>query len=634
MHGATLPVREDADCGRAGTTESALPVLIDFASPPTVTGSPTSTAWKSEDTVSDANAALCWVDGGGGSQQWDYYLCHAPSNGQDGAMLLGMILAEKLPGVKCWIDLKQDLTEQRLHDGVRNSQNFILLLTADVFESNWVLQELEWAMTYKKNIVLVQETDEQHGKPIIEDLTKTLPSRFLDLFHMNVAIPFMREPEFRDVSVGKIIRASILSRLSVRLLQEHEDISPLMFKAKSLHENDEVVFDPWFVTFTIVCGIALPGSGRKSRCWSRSVQNIILLCGIACASRLFTTEGPAYMDHETILQIVVAHPVVYVFKRVTLRVLSSHCVKDMLENHIDAGRDARRLRLKIRRATALSLVLTTGFTCWAWIAYLPGFFAHWYVVPSDRAIEWAVFGIFHGTIWIVVLPLFFGSLFCCVLMLFVIQELAYMNIVTCFHDLHTRICERGLEAMLESGETLSLTHGSLYRFQLALNSAYQRYQKLHRLAVPAYLVFWVLQLLFLPWSLRSLAKGFQAAQGEEEVHTVARLQQHWFLVVRLTFFSGGSLFFGLPQWLVALQPWGSHHYSWRMRRIRSRIMLDEPHLLPVFMTILDRVDARFRVGVLDTALRLMPLYLAILAVNTAGWNAYAARLLVSTYTLA
>eukprot|EP00929_Paragymnodinium_shiwhaense_P009155 TRINITY_DN113209_c0_g1_i1.p1 TRINITY_DN113209_c0_g1~~TRINITY_DN113209_c0_g1_i1.p1 ORF type:complete len:628 (+),score=65.24 TRINITY_DN113209_c0_g1_i1:132-2015(+) len=610
-------------------TGCALPVLIGRMGRETEASKPT--LRESDDTMVDPDASLFRLDAGD-PPHWDYYMCHKQSNGQDATLLLRMVLAEKLPGVKCWIDLEQDPTERGMHEGVRNCQNFILFLTADVFKSNWVLKELEWAMKYKKNIIMVLETDERHGKPIIEDLKKMLPAKGQDLFHTNVAIPFLRDPEFREVSVNKIIRASLLARSVDKLAlpqQQQEDTSPLMFKAKTWHDDDEVVFDPWFVTFTTVCGIALPGSERKVRRWSRAVQTIILLCGGACASRLFTTEGPAYMDRETILQIVLAHPVIYVFLHVTLNVLDSHCLRDMLENHIDAALEARHIRCKIRRATVLSVVLTTCLTCWAWIAYLPGFFHHWYLVPTGRSLGWIVFGIAHGTIWIVVLPLFFGSLFCCVLMMFMIQELAYLNIATCFCHLDTRIHARGLRAMLERGETLSLSHGSLYRFQLAANAAYQRYKKLHRLAAPAYHVFWLIQLLLLPWSIWSLAKGVHAAQGEEELQVVARVQHNWFLAVRLTFFSGGGLFFGIPQWIVALQPWGSHHYAWRMHWIRSQIVLAQTDMLPIFLTVLDRVDVRFRVGMLDTAFRPMPLYLAILVVNTAGWHAYTARLFCS-----
>eukprot|EP00929_Paragymnodinium_shiwhaense_P012869 TRINITY_DN120753_c0_g1_i1.p1 TRINITY_DN120753_c0_g1~~TRINITY_DN120753_c0_g1_i1.p1 ORF type:complete len:646 (+),score=69.62 TRINITY_DN120753_c0_g1_i1:121-2058(+) len=628
-------LQNDADSGpdsatpTGGATGSAAPVLISPASTPIVTKSSMSLAWKTEDSMDGPDASLFPLREGD-PQHWDYYMCHKQSNGQDATLLLQTFLAEKLPGVRCWIDIEQDPTEQGMHEGVRNCQNFLLFLTAEVFKSKWVLLELEWALQYKKNIVLVLETDERHGKPVIEDLRKGLPSKFSDLFHTNVAIPFLRDPEFREVSLNKIIRASDLARhRRMDAVPHKEKKTPLMFKSKKWHEEDEIVFDSWFVTFTTVCGIALPGSDARVRRWSHMVQTIILLCGLACASRLFTTEGPAYMDRETILQIVVAHPVIFVYLHVTLSVLDSHCVRDMLENHIDATRDAKRIRCKVRVATVLSILLTFALTCWAWVAYLPGFFNHWYFATSERSSAWAVFGISHGAIWVVVLPLFFGSLFCCLLMMFIIQELAYMNIVTCFSQLDTRVRDRGLHSMLERNETLSLSYQSLYRFQIATNAAYQRYRRLHQLAAPAYIVFWLIQAGLLPWSIRSLMKGVQAAQGEEEMEVAERMQEHWFLVVRMTFFSGGGLFFGIPQWIVALQPWGSHHYAWCLHWIRSRIVVTQTDMLPVFMTVLDRVDARFRVGLLHTDFKLMPLYLAILAVNTAGWNAYAARLFCS-----
>ena len=37
----------------------------------------------------------------------------------------------------------------------------------------------------------------------------------------------------------------------------------------------------------------------------------VYVCGVMCLSRLFTTEGPAYFDRGTIIQIVFAHPMIH-----------------------------------------------------------------------------------------------------------------------------------------------------------------------------------------------------------------------------------------------------------------------------------------------------------------------------------
>merc|ERR1719321_1448509 len=111
----------------------------------------------------------------------------------------------------------------------------------------------------------------------------------------------------------------------------------------------------------------------------------------------------------------------------------------MLDHHIDATHDAKRLRWKVRVATACAIAATTILSVWAWVAYLPGFLHMWYLHGGDEnSASWILFGLSHGLIWITVLPLFFGSLFCSLLMMFILQELAYINILTCFNHLDTR----------------------------------------------------------------------------------------------------------------------------------------------------------------------------------------------------
>ena len=48
--------------------------------------------------------------------------------------------------------------------GITASQNFLLFLTADVFQSKWVQLEVKEALRLKKNFVLLLEEDERHAR--------------------------------------------------------------------------------------------------------------------------------------------------------------------------------------------------------------------------------------------------------------------------------------------------------------------------------------------------------------------------------------------------------------------------------------------------------------------------------------
>jgi hypothetical protein len=64
---------------------------------------------------------------------------------------------------RVWIDKQQTATDKGMYDGVRLSQHFILYMTKEVLLSKYCLQEIEWALKHRKNIILVCQQDERHG---------------------------------------------------------------------------------------------------------------------------------------------------------------------------------------------------------------------------------------------------------------------------------------------------------------------------------------------------------------------------------------------------------------------------------------------------------------------------------------
>ena len=62
-----------------------------------------------------------------------------------------------------WVDKEQLATDEGMHEGVRDSLNFILYMTEEVLKRRFCIQEIKWAIQYKKNIIIVFQTDPRHG---------------------------------------------------------------------------------------------------------------------------------------------------------------------------------------------------------------------------------------------------------------------------------------------------------------------------------------------------------------------------------------------------------------------------------------------------------------------------------------
>eukprot|EP00942_MAST-04A_sp_MAST-4A-sp1_P009250 g9250.t1 len=86
---------------------------------------------------------------------WDYFVSHAQ---KDGAVLAEgiwshMIYVEKKT---CWLDVKMDeRDEAAMKEGVQNSKFFLTIVSETYFERPFCIKELEWAMEYKKPMVVV-----------------------------------------------------------------------------------------------------------------------------------------------------------------------------------------------------------------------------------------------------------------------------------------------------------------------------------------------------------------------------------------------------------------------------------------------------------------------------------------------
>jgi len=479
--------------------------------------------------------------------------------------------------------------------------------------------ELRWALEARRNLIFVMETDDRHGKPNMEELIQRCPDDLKSVFTQHEIIPWFRDPEFRSVSVEKILRSCAKDPRRMAA-GERKTAKPLVYGKSDGDDEGAEVFDKSFVIFTAVCGVALPGAGPRTRCWAVAVRIIILTCGMMCCSRLFTPEGPAFLDYLTIVQIVAAHPMIFIMLQVMLVLLRSDLVADLLENHIDCASEGKKLRFKTKLLTALVALLTTTLSLWGWVGYLPGFFHPYYLTSGNGLV---VYGIAHGLTWILILPIFFGSFFAAFMIMFTLQELCNMALLTAFNELNPDIEHEGLEAVVRSYEGINVTDHDLYRFQVKYAKSWELYKKIQVYVAMPLAVFWFIEFGLVIWSVWSLAQGFEKDATDWRV---PQLKTYWNLVVRLSWFVGGSPWFGAGCWITALMPWGSIYYAWRMNDLTKRLIFKNPSTRHAFRSFLSGFALEFRVGFLQATPKALLVFLPVLIMNTLGFVADALRL--------
>eukprot|EP00435_Cladocopium_sp_Y103_P053480 s2477_g17.t1 len=533
-----------------------------------------------------------------GKCRWDFFLSHKQSNAQDAVQNLRLALSERFLGASFWLDIEQDPTVRGMCNGVSYSRNVLIFLTEGITESKFCQMELRWALEANRNLILVMETDDRHGKPNMEQLINRCPDDLKAVFTQNEIIPWFRDPEFRSVSVEKILRKCAPDPR--REASFRKAAKPLVYASKGEGDDGAEVFDKSFVIFTAMCGVALPGAGKKTKCWAVAVRIILLTCGMMCCSRLFTPEGPAFLDYLTIVQIVAAHPMIFLLLHVMLVLLRSDIVADLLENQIDCASEGKKLRFKTKLLTCLVALLTTSLSLWGWVGYLPGFF-HPYYLTSGNAL--VLYGIAHGLTWILILPIFFGSFFAALMIMFTLQELCNMALLTAFNELNHEFELGGLEGVVKSHDGLNVTEHDLFRFQVKYAKSYELYKKIQWQVAMPLAVFWFIEFGLVIWSIWSLAQGFAADVTDWRV---PHLKSYWNLVVRLSWFVGGSPWFGAGCDLAKFLAAESARHALR--------------------SFLGEFALEFRVSFIQATPKGLLLFVPVLVMNTLGFIADALRL--------
>lgn len=151
---------------------------------------------------------------------YDLFLSHLQRNAQNTVIAMNLFLRDAAPAIRTFIDLEVNMNKRggltdALRDGVRRSRALLFFITDGIFRSEWCCNELRWAREMGRIIILVNETDPRHGGIDMKVAIRQAPDDLKSVLRDKIAIPWYRQPEFRDVSVQRILQAA-----EVKLLKD------------------------------------------------------------------------------------------------------------------------------------------------------------------------------------------------------------------------------------------------------------------------------------------------------------------------------------------------------------------------------------------------------------------------------
>eukprot|EP00439_Symbiodinium_sp_Y106_P035595 s2435_g4.t1 len=546
--------------------------------------------------------------------------------GSQAAQVLKQALPERFINTQVWFDKDQDSTASGCTRGISFSRNVVSFLTQGSTDSPHWQRDMRIALGLHKNIVLLGETDEQNGKPVIDQLIARCPEDLKSIFNDNVIIPYFADKDFMAVTFDKMARVLPKEDHTVRDTTSSRNKGHELRYAQHEADADSVVFHRFFVLFAAAVGMGLPGSKRTIRRYSKVVKWLLCLCFPLNILRFFLPEGPAFLDHLAVAQLVAMYPLVLFMGTQLQKLLRMSIIDDLLENYINAPLDAQRLHKRVRRLTAVAVGLTVLLTVWGWIAYLPGYYFDAVLHSGgDHVPVLGVISFIHGVLWIFTLPLLLGWFCTSLIIMFVLQELCFMALATCYGELHPEIGHRGIETVAATPAAMNVKAEQLFDLSCVYRGSWILYRQIQWRVAPHYYVFWTFQVGFLVWSLWSLGQGVETLPASDE--RVQRLQNHWSLVLRLAWFFGGSPWFGVASWAMGLMPFTAVLYVWRMRTtLTQRLFFTIPDLRVPFQNFIADLELFYQVLLIQATPQFFLAFATILLVNTAGFAADATRL--------
>ncbi|CAE7632111.1 unnamed protein product, partial [Symbiodinium sp. CCMP2456] len=270
--------------------------------------------------------------------EWDFYL-HYQDAGAQAAEVLKEALPERFINTQVWFDKEQDDTASGCTHGISFSRNVVSFLTQGSTESPQWQRDMRTALRAHKNIILLGETDEQKGKPVIDQLIARCPEDLQPIFNDNVIIPYFADTDFMAVTFDKMARVLAEEEHTVQDTTSSRNKGHELRYAQHEAEADSVVFPRVFVLYAAAVGMGLPGSKRPIRRYATVVKWLLFVCFALDILRFFLPEGPAFLDHLAVAQLVAMYPLVLFMGTQLQKLLRMSIIDEFLENYINAPSD-------------------------------------------------------------------------------------------------------------------------------------------------------------------------------------------------------------------------------------------------------------------------------------------------------
>eukprot|EP00927_Polykrikos_kofoidii_P025418 TRINITY_DN22832_c0_g2_i1.p1 TRINITY_DN22832_c0_g2~~TRINITY_DN22832_c0_g2_i1.p1 ORF type:complete len:309 (+),score=50.85 TRINITY_DN22832_c0_g2_i1:35-961(+) len=290
-------------------------------------------------------------DGKGGAISFDFAIVRKIHQNTNIPLTnLKTALGEVIANVRIWAD---DVKGTPFEDGIRNSDNVVLFLSDDFTQDKAIIEQMRLAHRLGKNIITVMEILRPYHAPDFGELVDGCPDDLKSMLGEELTCIRMSH------GASKRDMAALIKNASVVVTSEEKRKDKVSWRTGDQRGDDEVpIIDTWLQRFAAVCGIALPGAGEGTKKWSIAVRLVLVTCAFMCFSRFGTTVGPAFLDYETIIQIVVDHFALVIFLGMSLILIDSDDVRELADECLNNRPMLNFLKLKQRIATCISLFLT------------------------------------------------------------------------------------------------------------------------------------------------------------------------------------------------------------------------------------------------------------------------------------
>ena len=136
--------------------------------------------------------------------KWDYFISHAQ---KDGAVFAeGIYSSMKYEQKKtCWLDVKmKERDESAMENGVINSNIFLMIVSKRILPNSFCIKEIEWAVKYKKPIVIVIDVNLKNK---IGELLQLCPDHLRNIGSINFIDLNRGDNDYWKLGMKKIVFA-------------------------------------------------------------------------------------------------------------------------------------------------------------------------------------------------------------------------------------------------------------------------------------------------------------------------------------------------------------------------------------------------------------------------------------------